>query len=94
MWYTWVWYCYVTELHTYDFVIKDFVIKKGGKENLEGWARETKEKNKQIRLHQTFCTAKEINKMKIQLNECGKIFANNAFVNIQTVLKTHTTQHT
>ena len=24
----WVWYCYVTGLHAYDFVIKDFVIKK------------------------------------------------------------------
>ena len=22
------WYCYVTELHAYDFVLKDFVIKK------------------------------------------------------------------
>ena len=23
-----MWYCYITELHAYDFVIKDFVIKK------------------------------------------------------------------
>ena len=27
--YAWVWYCYVTEWHAYDFVVKDFVIKKG-----------------------------------------------------------------
>ena len=28
MWYAWVWYCYVTELHAYDVVIKYFVIKR------------------------------------------------------------------
>ena len=29
VWYAWVWYCYVTKLHAYDFVIKGFVIKRG-----------------------------------------------------------------
>ena len=29
IWCAWVWYCYVIELHAYDFVIKYFVIKKG-----------------------------------------------------------------
>ena len=27
IWCAWVWYCYVTELHAYDFVIKDVAIK-------------------------------------------------------------------
>ena len=28
IWCAWVWYCYVTEVHAYDFVIKDFIIKR------------------------------------------------------------------